>query len=208
MGEENICKEINLYTYWQGLDYAKNTPKIKYLFVLQDYGCIFEDIANLENFRKINAGFKNLPYFSKKNNTSMTDENLIKLFEFLGYDLNKRNADLFFTNFCLGYRKNSKVEMTRELMMQDAEIFKKLCEILEPEKIIAMGRRTFECVYKSLTVEDKAELLKFKYWNIFLENHRDDVIVIFAGYPDKMKNFLERNEGLRSRIPMFYHFSL
>lgn len=71
-----------------------------------------------------------------------------------------------------------------------------------------MGRRTFECVYKSLTVEDKAELLKFKYWNIFLENHRDDVIVIFAGYPDKMKNFLERNEGLRSRIPMFYHFSL
>lgn len=37
VGEENICKEINLYTYWQGLDYAKNTPKIKYLFVLQDY---------------------------------------------------------------------------------------------------------------------------------------------------------------------------
>ena len=70
-----------------------------------------------------------------------------------------------------------------------------------------MGRRTFECVYKSLTVEDKAELLKFKYWNIFLENHRDDVIVIFAGYPDKMKNFLERNEGLRSRIPMFYHMT-
>lgn len=36
-----------------------------------------------------------------------------------------------------------------------------------------------------------------------MENHRDDVIVIFAGYPDKMNEFLEKNEGLRSRIA--YH---
>ncbi len=33
-----------------------------------------------------------------------------------------------------------------------------------------------------------------------LENHREDVITIFAGYPDKMEEFLERNPGLRSRI--------
>lgn len=34
-----------------------------------------------------------------------------------------------------------------------------------------------------------------------MENHRDDVLVIFAGYPEKMEAFLEMNEGLRSRIP-------
>jgi len=170
---ENICKEINLYTYWQGLDYAKNTPKIKYLFVLQDYGCIFDNVDNLDNFRKINAGFKDLPYISKKTNSTATDENLIKLFEVLGYDLYKRHADLFFTNFCLGYRRSLKTEMTRELMEQDSAEFKTLCEILEPEKIIAMGRKTFECVYKSLTGEDNAELLKRKYWNDFLENHKN-----------------------------------
>ena len=96
---ENICREINLYTYWQGLDYAKKTPKIKYLFVLQDYGCIFDKIANLENIRKINVGFKNTPYISKKFNNSKTDENLMKLFEIIGYDLNKRCDELFFTNF-------------------------------------------------------------------------------------------------------------
>ncbi len=39
-----------------------------------------------------------------------------------------------------------------------------------------------------------------------MENHRDDVIVIFAGYPDKMKNFLERNEGLKSRIAFHVDF--
>ena len=170
---ENICKEINLYTYWQGLDWARTTPKIKYLFVLQDYGCIFQDAANLDNFRKINKGFKDTPYFSKKTNSSVTDENLIKLFEVLGYDLNKRNTDLFFTNFCLGYRKSPEVKMTRELMEQDSAEFKTLCEILEPEKIIAMGRKTFECVYKSLTGEDNAELLKWKFWNDFLENHKN-----------------------------------
>ncbi len=39
-----------------------------------------------------------------------------------------------------------------------------------------------------------------------MENHRDDVIVIFAGYPDKMKEFLDRNEGLRSRIAFHVEF--
>ena len=39
-----------------------------------------------------------------------------------------------------------------------------------------------------------------------MENHRDDVIVIFAGYPEKMKEFLDRNEGLRSRIAFHINF--
>ncbi len=36
-----------------------------------------------------------------------------------------------------------------------------------------------------------------------MENHRDDVVVIFAGYPDKMEGFLQKNPGLMSRIA--YH---
>ena len=39
-----------------------------------------------------------------------------------------------------------------------------------------------------------------------MENHRDDVIVIFAGYNDKMKSFLDRNEGLLSRIAFHLNF--
>lgn len=34
----------------------------------------------------------------------------------------------------------------------------------------------------------------------------DDVILIFAGYPDKMKNFLAQNDGLQSRIAFQINF--
>lgn len=39
-----------------------------------------------------------------------------------------------------------------------------------------------------------------------MENNRNDVIVIFAGYPDKMEKFLAKNEGLRSRIAFHLNF--
>lgn len=39
-----------------------------------------------------------------------------------------------------------------------------------------------------------------------MENHRDDVVVIFAGYPDKMDGFLHKNPGLRSRIAFHIPF--
>ena len=39
-----------------------------------------------------------------------------------------------------------------------------------------------------------------------MENHRDDVVVIFAGYPDKMEKFLQKNPGLRSRIAFHVPF--
>lgn len=39
-----------------------------------------------------------------------------------------------------------------------------------------------------------------------MENHRDEVVVIFAGYPDKMELFLDRNPGLRSRIAFHVPF--
>jgi hypothetical protein len=39
-----------------------------------------------------------------------------------------------------------------------------------------------------------------------MENRRGDLIVIFAGYPDKMEDFLARNPGLRSRIAFHVGF--
>jgi replication-associated recombination protein RarA len=39
-----------------------------------------------------------------------------------------------------------------------------------------------------------------------MENRRDEVIVILAGYNERMKAFLEINEGLKSRVPHWIDF--
>lgn len=39
-----------------------------------------------------------------------------------------------------------------------------------------------------------------------MENHRNDTIVIFAGYPDKMEEFTCRNPGLKSRVAFEIYF--
>ena len=40
-----------------------------------------------------------------------------------------------------------------------------------------------------------------------MENQREDIVVIFAGYSDKMETFLQRNPGLRSRIAFHVPFA-
>jgi SpoVK/Ycf46/Vps4 family AAA+-type ATPase len=39
-----------------------------------------------------------------------------------------------------------------------------------------------------------------------MEDHREELIVILAGYPEKMEHFIESNPGLRSRFSKYLHF--
>lgn len=39
-----------------------------------------------------------------------------------------------------------------------------------------------------------------------MEDNRDDLVVILAGYEDEMKDFLDMNSGLKSRFPNIVHF--
>lgn len=40
----------------------------------------------------------------------------------------------------------------------------------------------------------------------YMENHRDDLMIIFAGYTDKMQKLLDMNAGLESRAPNRFDF--
>lgn len=40
----------------------------------------------------------------------------------------------------------------------------------------------------------------------YMENHRDEIAIIFAGYTEEMQDFLESNPGLDSRIPNKFYF--
>ena len=39
-----------------------------------------------------------------------------------------------------------------------------------------------------------------------MENHRDEMCIIFAGYKDEMEEFVDLNSGLKSRIPHILYF--
>ena len=173
---ENICHEINMYTYWQGLGYAEKTPKIKYLLVAQDWGNLNLSQDFIDKIKKWNDGDRS-PLYSAKPMGNGTDGNLFELFEILGYDLSRRCDELFFTNFCLGYRSaDAKAVggMTKELMMKDAKEFKRLCEILEPENILCLGRLTSECAYEVLTGKSFGTIYNgAKNYNDFLIDHVD-----------------------------------
>ena len=172
---ETVCQEFNLYTYWQGFGYAEKTPKIKYLLVAQDWGNLFRrDPKDNQGILKMNKTGEWIAPYNEIPKRSGTDTNLFKFFEILGYDLLKLNDDLFFTNFCIGYRiGNEAGGMNKKLMMNDGAEFKRLCEILEPENILCLGKLTSECAYEALTGNGTWKKIygEFKNYNDFLENH-------------------------------------
>ena len=143
--KEEFLKEINLWTHWEG---GKNNLNAKILLLGQDWGC-YEGQKAIENIKNNNHYMKN--------NRCVTNLNLVELFKQLGYDIEndvaepgKQMTDLFFSNLVLCYRNKGFSGGFKDKWISNCgEYLRELVEIIEPEVILCLGRKTFEGTLKA-----------------------------------------------------------
>ncbi|MEE3471740.1 MAG: hypothetical protein VZR24_13835 [Butyrivibrio hungatei] len=170
---DNLCREINLWTYWQGWRYSERQDKVKILLLGQDWGNPYstQNFTLRENIRKMNEGI-DVPYLfgcHLDSKISQTDRNLIKFFSEIGHpDIDViRYPDLFFCNFSLGYRTGTDTGgMTEDLLEADLEYIKELIDILTPEKIICLGESVTRVTEKLLFGRPP----KYKNYNEYIDS--------------------------------------
>lgn len=163
------CREINLWTYWQGI----GNYDAKIMLVGQDWGFSDDESKVMRNIREINSGLR-ADYDYDFDKPSPTDDNLCKLFSVLGYDITRRCKDLFFTNFVLGYRsKGCSGSLNHKWITADAPYFARLVNIIEPAVMICLGKATFDGVQLACTRETR----RIRSYNNFIESEYNPVAI-------------------------------
>ena len=168
LGWYDECKEINLWTYWQG----RGCLDAKIMLVGQDWGspgdCSESYMAQFEEFNCARRSAYRM------DGTSITDKHLIALFSSLGYDISNgalSNPDLFFTNFVLGYRnKGFSGGFKQRWLRENKDFFRRLAEIIEPEIIICLGRNVFHGVMMAY-----GQKVRFRSYNAFIVSKENPV---------------------------------
>ena len=127
---------------------------------------------------KITLANNHKPFDYLKDNSSLTDNRLVQLFQEIGYDLNLPNPDLFFTNFILGYRnKGLSGKYQSSWADHDKGYFHELANIIEPKVILCLGRSTFEGVLSAFDTKLGSPI---KDYNDFIESEHNPVPVTLA----------------------------
>lgn len=173
--DDNLCREINLWTYWQGWKYAENNSHIRILLLGQDWGNPngAQDTGVIKNVRLMNQGI-DVPYLDGCDlnlNATKTDRNIAMFFETIGYPdiIHIRYKDLFFSNFNLGYRiGNGSGGMTQKLMDADSQYVMRLINLLKPDKILCLGDKVTRATTKLLF----GRVPKYKNFNDFIDEEK------------------------------------
>lgn len=164
------CKEINLWTYWQGRD----NLDAKIMLVGQDWGSPWDESvkATMEQISLANA---NQAYDYLHNNPSITDKRLMELFREIGIEVRYPCEGVFFTNFILGYRnKGLSGGYQKSWAEHDKGYFRELANIVEPKVILCLARSTFEGVLSSFDTRLCSGIGSYNY---FIESERNPVCV-------------------------------
>ena len=165
------CKEINLWTYWQG------SLDAEILLVGQDWGNPWEESCK-GLIDKISSAEKGpIPdYLGDSKNP--TDLALKELFQSIGYDITTPHDKLFFTNFVLGYR-TGKISggFQKKWAKQDSKFFPRLVEIIKPKVILCLGKSTYKAVMKSMGLTIPKGVARY---NAFLESSSNPQKITFS----------------------------
>lgn len=142
--------QINLWSYWQGYQIKNIDDGVDIMLVGQDWGSPKNNPDIIAKIERIQRG-EDVLYYPE--NPSPTDKNLSELFKkTFNIDIKGNNPEkrVFFTNYCLGYRKgNESGGMTKTLMKKDEELFDELVMAIKPKIIICLGKMTYEMVSKT-----------------------------------------------------------
>ncbi len=168
----DACKEINLWTYWQG----RGNLDAEIMVVGQDWGTPDKGSPILNNICEINRKLRTDYHFDEHN---PTDRNLEKLFCSIGISIpsGTRDPRLFFTNFVLGYRNQGLTGGFKSRWIRENEgFFLRLAEIVEPKIIICLGRNVFTGVTRSL-----GKPVRIRNYNAFVTGSQNPVSVTLPG---------------------------
>ena len=192
----DACKEINLWTYWQG----RGNLNAPILLVGQDWGSLRTKDGEA-CIRKIQlAPDGPIPNYMAGNDNP-TDKNLVRLFqEALSISVETPASEVFFTNFVLGHRnEGTSGGFKPDWIRHDQAFFRELAEIIEPQVILCLGRNTFEGVLTAFRKQ-----VQIGAFNHFIESDQNPVPVvlnsgktayIFALAHCGVMGTLNRNQG-------------
>lgn len=182
--EGNPLKEINAWTYWQGI--GVRHPRIMVLG--QDWGnrqaaekyfCRIEEMleAGIAEKDRVFSSAK-VSGILKNNRNFDTDENLAKGFSRIKIHgefpytqvCDEKYPDLFFTNLIPGYRVSEKSTGGFKASWITEQVrcdFKELLNVLQPKIVICLGKNTF---IQAAKIYNHKNPLTGTNWNAYLNS--------------------------------------
>ncbi len=178
-------------------------------------GCAYDELQQLIGLKEVkNIIDKALNYYKAQ-----------KMFEKRGLKTNRNSMHMVFTGNP-GTAKTTVARLFAQIMKDNG--------ILSVGNLVEVGRSDLvgkyvghtaplvkakfkEALGSVLFIDEAYSLLDGEY-NTYgveaintivaeMENHREDIIVIFAGYPAEMKDFMDKNPGMKSRIAFHINFN-
>lgn len=221
-------KEVELLDYITST-YNKDLDYIDYKNNLINYISFHKNIPTLEKQKSIEEVFKSLNELVGLTKVKKVLYDLVDVISFkekVGSDLKIKNMNLHMV--FLGNPGTGKTTIARLIadILYNLKYIKenKLIEVsvkdLVAEYVGQTAPKTMSVIEKSLNgvlFIDEAYILASSNNNSYnaeaiatliqaMENYRDQLVVIFAGYTKEMQAFLDSNSGITSRIGYTLHF--